>query len=158
MPLPRPEDLTSTVLRTDFNDDATWSAVQAAIDDTAGAALREAIAALTPGIDVTDVGPPATFASDPRFADVSIQALVDENNAAGDRDQLSHVFLADATSMTNPSSPLLLAVDLIDEPGRTFRVPARNFYDVSINLSIANMDFSDFANAADNSGIFRGLG
>ncbi|UQA92400.1 DUF6924 domain-containing protein [Streptomyces halobius] len=32
MPLLRPDDLTSLVLRTDFNDDASWDAVRAAVD------------------------------------------------------------------------------------------------------------------------------
>ncbi|MFI0040625.1 DUF6924 domain-containing protein [Streptomyces mutabilis] len=59
--------------------------------------------------------------------------------------------------MTDPSSPLL-AVDLYDEPGRTFRVPARWYPEVSANLSIANMDFADFADAVDGSGTFRGWG
>jgi hypothetical protein len=49
-------------------------------------------------------------------------------------------------------------MDLSDEPGRAFRVPARCFPDVSANLSIANMDFSEFADAADGSGTFRGFG
>nr|WP_089013655.1 hypothetical protein [Micromonospora inositola] len=51
----------------------------------------------------------------------------------------------------------LLAVDLYDEPGRTFRVPPRWYAEVSANMSIANMDFADFADAADESGTFRGF-
>ncbi len=138
MPLPAPKDLTSTVLRTDFSDDATWSAVQAAIDAADGC-------------------PHATYVSDSRFTDVSIQALIDEEAATEEDDRLTYVFLADATTMNDPSSPLL-AVDLYDEPGRTFRVPARWYPEISANLSIANMDFADFADAADGSGTFRGWG
>jgi hypothetical protein len=52
----------------------------------------------------------------------------------------------------------LLAVDLYDEPGRAFRLPPRWYADVSANLSIANMDFQEFADAADESGTYRGLG
>jgi uncharacterized protein DUF6924 len=50
----------------------------------------------------------------------------------------------------------LLAVDLMDEPGRTFRVPPRWFADVSANLCIANLDFDEFADAVDASGTYRG--
>jgi hypothetical protein len=49
------------------------------------------------------------------------------------------------------------AVDLYDEPGRTFRLPIRWFAEVSANLSIANMDFDEFADATDGSGTFRGF-
>lgn len=138
MPLPLPEDWTSMVLRTDFSDDAAWDALQATIRDT------------------SEGEPPATYVSDPRFTDVSVQALISEDNDDGN--ELGYVFLADATTMTTPSSLLLLAVDLNREPGRTFRVPASLFWEVSINLFLANVDFADFANVADGSGIYRGVG
>lgn len=51
----------------------------------------------------------------------------------------------------------LLAVDLYDEPGRTVRVPPRWHAEGSANMSITNMDFADFADAADESGTFRGF-
>jgi hypothetical protein len=51
----------------------------------------------------------------------------------------------------------LLAVDLYDEPGRTFRLPPWWYADVSANLSISNMDFHEFADAADESGTYRGF-
>ncbi|WP_448318035.1 DUF6924 domain-containing protein [Streptomyces sp. CO7] len=138
MPLPAPDDLASTVLRTDFADDAAWAAVRAAIDAADGQGH-------------------ATYVSDPRFTDVSVPDLVDEESAAGEDDRLTYVFLADAATLTDPSFPLL-AVDLHDEPGRTFRVPARWYPEVSANLSIANADFADFADAADDAGWFRGRG
>ncbi|MFI1166713.1 DUF6924 domain-containing protein [Streptomyces sp. NPDC020801] len=52
----------------------------------------------------------------------------------------------------------LLAVDLHDEPGRTFRLPPRWFPGISANLSIANMDFAESADATDGSGTYRGIG
>ncbi|MEU6814617.1 hypothetical protein [Streptomyces sp. NPDC046860] len=137
MPLPQPDDLTSLVLRTDFGDEAAWSAVKAALD-AAGDHLH------------------ATYVSEPRFADVGVQALLDEEAAADEDEQIVHMFLADAATMKSPGHPLL-AVDLSDEPGRTFRVPVRWFPDISANLSIANMDFAEFADAADASGTFRGF-
>ncbi|MER5185384.1 hypothetical protein ABT009_45165 [Streptomyces sp. NPDC002896] len=137
MTLPQPADLTSLVLRTDFSDDAAWDAVRAAIDGA-------------------DVHPNATYVSDPRFTEVSIQVLVDEDAAAEEDDKITYAFLADTTTMTEPSRPLLV-VDLYDEPGRTFRVPVRWFSEISANLSIANLDFADFADTADGSGTFRGF-
>lgn len=137
MPLPQPDDLTSLVLRTDFGNDGAWDAVRAALD-------------------AADEFSHATYVGDPRFAAVGVQALLDEATVAEDDDRIIYLFLADTTTMENPDYPLL-AVDLSDEPGRTFRVPAQWFPDVSANLSIANMDFAEFADAAGGPGGFRGF-
>lgn len=75
---------------------------------------------------------------------------------AADAGEVGAVFLADAATMTGDGYPLL-AVDLDTEPGLTFRVPARRFAEVADNLSIGNMDFADFAEAADETGTFRGF-
>ncbi|GLX19781.1 DUF6924 domain-containing protein [Streptomyces lavendulae] len=139
MPLPQPDDLTSLVVRTDFGDEGAWDAVRAALDAAGGEYSN------------------ATYVSDPRFTDVDVRALLAEEAAAGEDELVVHMFLADATTMADPAHPLL-AVDLWEEPGRTFRVPARWFPDVSANLSISNMDFAEFADAADGSGTFRGFG
>ncbi|OXS35554.1 hypothetical protein CHR28_08950 [Streptomyces sp. XY006] len=125
------------MLRTDFGDDRAWDAVRAALD-------------------AAGEYPHATYVSEPRFTDVEVQVLLDEEAAADEDAQIIHVFLADATTLREPGHPLL-AVDLSDEPGRTFRLPARWFPDVSANLSIANMDFAEFADATDGSGTFRGF-
>jgi hypothetical protein len=66
------------------------------------------------------------------------------------------VFVADQMALTNPEHPILV-VDLQDEPGRTFRVIPLALGEVENNLSIANMGFDEFAEATDESGIFRGL-
>jgi hypothetical protein len=137
MPLPQPDDLTSLVLRTDFGDDGAWNAVRAALD-------------------AADDYSHATYVSELRFAGVEVQALMDEEAAADEEAQIIHIFLADATTMKGPDHALL-AVDLSDEPGRTFRLPAQWFPDISANLSIANMDFAEFADATDGSGTFRGF-
>ncbi|MDG4839134.1 hypothetical protein O7631_21660 [Micromonospora sp. WMMD967] len=97
-----------------------------------------------------------TFASDPTYAGVSLQELVDADNAASSDDKLTYLFVADATAMADVERGLL-ALDLADQPGRTFRVPPRWYADVSTNLTIANMDFSEFADAVDESGTYRGF-
>ena len=136
--LPEPDDLTSLVIRTDFSDDAAWEALQADIDGRNE--FRQ-----------------ATYISDPTFAGISIDTLVDLDARADEDDKATYLFLADATTMADDERRLL-AVDLYDEPGRTFRVPPRWFADVSANLSIANMDFDEFADAAEADGTFRGFG
>jgi hypothetical protein len=130
MPLPQPGDLTSLVLRTDFADDAAWEALKAAL------------------------GPDeATFVSDPFYADVPVAVLVAADAAAPESESVFQVFLADGVALADHR---LLAVDLFDEPGRTFRVAAEWFGEVSANFSIANLEFADFADVVDPSGTFRG--
>ena len=131
--LPQPDDLTSLILRIDFTDDAAWAEVQTALDAEG-----------------------ATCVSDPRYSGVTIQALVDADSAAIADDKLTYLFIADAITIADTERPLL-AVDLYDEPGRTFRLPARWYAEVSANLCIANMDFREFADATDESGTYHGV-
>jgi hypothetical protein len=137
MSLPEPDDLTSLVLRADFSDDQAWTAMQTMVNASCE-------------------HPCATYVSDPAYANVDIQALVDADGSADDDGKVFYRFLADVTTMTDAEHPLL-AVDLADEPGRTFRVPPRWYAGISANLAIANMDFREFADAADASGTYRGF-
>lgn len=136
MSLPQPADLTSLVLRTDFSDEEAWETLQAVVNASAEY-------------------PCATYVSDPAYADVGIQALIDDDSP-DDPYHVGYLFLADAVTMRDQEHPLL-AVDLYDEPGRTFRVPLRWYSDISVNLTIANMCFHEFADAVDTSGTYRGF-
>jgi hypothetical protein len=51
----------------------------------------------------------------------------------------------------------ILVVDLWSEPGREFRAVPSAVQWIENNLSIANMDFAEFADAVDKDGIFRGF-
>ncbi|MEU3982186.1 hypothetical protein AB0F77_19145 [Streptomyces sp. NPDC026672] len=137
MSLPQPADLTTLVLRTDFADDAAWAAVRTAIE-------------------AADEKRSVTFVSEPRFAGASVQDIVDADAAAPEEDKVCEVFLVDAGTLADAAHPLL-AVDLFDDPGRSFRVPVRWFPEMSANLSIANVDFADYADAAEATGTFRGF-
>lgn len=66
------------------------------------------------------------------------------------------VFLVDNVTISDPETPLV-ALDLLHEPGRWFRVVPAEMWSVENNLSIANMDFFEFAEAADPDGVFRGF-
>jgi hypothetical protein len=46
---------------------------------------------------------------------------------------------------------------LYEEPGRTFRVIPSEMWSVENNLSVANMDFYEFADNVDLDGVFRGF-
>ena len=94
-----------------------------------------------------------SFVDDPRFAGFTVDQFVAV--ASGDPNR-SFAFIVDHTAITDPEHPILV-VDLYDEPGCTFRVIPREMCGVENNLSIANMDFEGFMEAADANGVFRGF-
>ncbi|MFJ4596567.1 MULTISPECIES: DUF6924 domain-containing protein [unclassified Kitasatospora] len=62
--------------------------------------------------------------------------------------------LADADALGSAELPVVV-VDLWGEPGRCIRVVAAELWGIENNLSIANMDFDEFADAVDEDGVFR---
>jgi len=93
------------------------------------------------------------FIDDPAFRDLTekeLIALVPEN--------FGHSFLmvVDAVTIRSPEYPILV-VDLYDERGRSFRTVPAEIQSIQNNLSIANMDFADFAECVDVEGVFRGF-
>jgi hypothetical protein len=125
----------STVIRTDFSDDAAWEALCAAIEAPVG-----------------DFRAYVRFVSD-QANENATPAQIAERLKDGDQ---TFVFIVDRTAITHPDHPILV-VDLHDEPGRSFRVIPSAMWAVQNNLSIANMDFREFAEAVDSAGIFRGF-
>ena len=124
------------VLRTDFSDDVAWDAVR-----------RASIAPSSDGFAAT-----VTFVSDPAFAGVTAEQVT-ALPRAGYR---GFVFLVDRVTIAHPEMPVVV-VDLLREPGRWFRVVPAELWGVENNLSIANMDFAEFADHADPDGVFRGF-
>lgn len=66
----------------------------------------------------------------------------------------SFAIIADRVAMTAPDHPLLV-VDLFDAPGREFRAIPTAVQSIENNLSLANMDFEDFAGSVGADGVFR---
>ncbi|MBO4140144.1 hypothetical protein J5U46_08320 [Micromonospora tulbaghiae] len=124
------------VLRTDFSDEGAWDAVCAA--------------SIAPSVD--GFAASLSFVSDPAFADLSPEQVA----ALPMVSYRSFLFLVDNVTITDPET-LLVALDLLHEPGRWFRVVPAEMWSVENNLSIANMDFFEFADAADPDGVFRGF-
>lgn len=83
--------------------------------------------------------------------------------AAGDIVQLqregylSAVGVADAQTMRDGTIMFLDLNEFNEQVGRTFRAIPREVEPITVNLSLANMDFRDFADSADADGIFRGF-
>jgi hypothetical protein len=66
------------------------------------------------------------------------------------------LMIVDDVTVRSPEHPILV-VDLWREPGRGFRAVPAAVQSIENNLSIANMDFAEFADAVDEDGIFRGF-
>jgi hypothetical protein len=68
----------------------------------------------------------------------------------------SCIFIADRTAQTAEGRPLVV-VDLGCQAGRSFRVVVPELWGVENNLSLANMDFEEFADHCAPDGVFRGF-
>jgi hypothetical protein len=133
---PIPETNGSLVLRTDFSDSATWDAVCSNIQ-----APQSEFRAYV------------HFISDRDYDGIAIPQLVPLATEIARR---TFMFIVDRTTMTHEEHPVAV-LDLWHKPGRTFRVIPSQMWSVENNLSLANMDFFEFADAVGDDGIFRGF-
>jgi hypothetical protein len=128
----------STLLvRTDFSDPGAWDTLRTTIS--------------TPDDDGFLAN--AVVVDDRAYRDLTaeqVRALLPEDH--GQR----LLAVADATTLRSTGLPLLV-IDLTPGTGGEIRVVAREFWSIENNLSIANMDFAEFAAAVDADGVFRGF-
>ncbi|MCZ4499551.1 MAG: hypothetical protein JWQ74_2104 [Marmoricola sp.] len=127
-------------VRTDFSDDDGWARVVAAATATQGLDAEE------PGDFEANIEP----ISDPQYDGLSPAALAD----GAPEDYIGFVFLVDATSYASDELTVVV-VDLDEEPGRSFRTVVGEVSAIEANLSLANMDFEDWADSVDGDGVFR---
>ena len=136
-----PTTTVSPVLRTDFSDQAAWET----ICDEVRLPTAEGFEAYVECID------------DPAFEGVSKQQLLASIPA-----DYPHTFIivVDEKAISDAEHPLLV-LNLYDGPGSAigeeFGALPAGIQGVQNNLSIANMDFADFAGAVDGQGVFRGF-
>jgi hypothetical protein len=131
-----PETDDSLVLRTDYSDDAAWERLSAAIRAPDGE-FRANVASV----------------SDPTLEGLDVEQVIAVLPADFER---SFIFIVDEATIRHAEHPLLV-VDLFEERGRTFRVIPSAMWSVENNLSIANMDFHEFAESVQADGVFRGF-
>jgi hypothetical protein len=119
------------LIRTDFSDEAAWEALLKQ--------FRE---------PVVEMGFLAHFTpvSEYSYSGSTLEALRD----AG----FPHVIvlIADTRTMTDPRHPILVA-ELHGE-GRTFRTEPGSIQSIENNLTLANMDWEEFADRIDAEGVF----
>ncbi|TBL37173.1 hypothetical protein EYA84_11085 [Verrucosispora sp. SN26_14.1] len=146
----------SLVIRTDFSRSQEWEEIQVAIAEPQ---TKEEFTAFV------------AFVDDRAFENITPPQLVEMVPADSDH---AVAFLVDAETLTHPDRPILV-VNLDDEDDEdeddedddeqgqgpqysaTFRVVPSEMWSVQNNLTIANMDWEDFAENVDGDGIFRGF-
>jgi len=128
------------VVRTDYADDAVW----ATICDLIRAPVRE--------------GHQEFYAYVEFWESSEIRNLTETELLARVPDDYPHsfVFVVDKVTTADPAFPILV-MDLHYERGRTFRALPSTIQGIQNNLSLANMDFFEFADNADSDGVFRGF-
>jgi hypothetical protein len=133
-----PETDYALVLRTDFSDQIAWEEICAAIREPIGDFHFLAY---------------VEFLDDSEFANLTKDQLLERVP-----ENYNHTFiiLADQTAISRPEHPLLI-VELYERSGRLFRAIPSQIQSIENNLSIANMDFEEFAESADKDGVFRGF-
>jgi len=132
--IPKTKD--ALVLRTDFSDQAAWETICAIIRQPVG-----------------DFYAYVEFLDDVEYRDVTEEQLLglvpkDYNH--------SFLVVVDRTAISQRDFPLLI-VGLYDGSGREFRALPSQIQSIENNLSIANMDFEEFAGSVDESDVFRGF-
>ena len=130
-----PETANSPLVRTDYSDPSAWTQLCRLVEAT----YEEGFRALF------------TFIDDPRLADKTVNELMDLVQSGG---YWSCFFVADHEALVNPEHPVI-AVDLQEERGRTFRVIPAQIWAVENNLFVSNMEFSSFADKTDADGVLR---
>jgi hypothetical protein len=135
------------VVRTAFGNQDAWDAVCAAIRTPSD-----------PEGFLADVD----FVDDPTLRGLGAEqllALVPEEPEYPDVTLYEYCILvvADEATLASPEMPLLI-VDLREERGRRIRMIPSELWGIENNLSLANMEFSSFADSVDADGVFRGIG
>lgn len=139
--LPKAPDLGALLVRTDYSDDLAW---------------RDALTAAR-AVYVSDDFERAGARLEP-VESSQLSNLTPEELLALARDgYLSEIAVADAQTVRDHTILFVDFNELNEQLGRTFRSFPSQVEPIVANLSIANMAFSEFADAAGPDGIYRGF-
>ncbi len=135
-----PDTVSPLVIRTEFGHEREWKKIRGMVHAPVQVPGNEFYAHVEFLDDITFRG----------LSKDALVALVPQN--------YSHavLFVVDGTTVGQPEFPILV-VDLHAEKGRSFRAIPTAIQSIENNISIANMDFFEFANAVERDGVFRGF-
>ena len=126
------------LLRTDFSNDSIWQAICTEVQKPVGVFRFRAN---------------VEFLDDGAYKDLTKEQML---RLVPKEYNHSFIVLADQMAISQPDHPLLI-VNLLDGAGNEFRAIPSMIQSIENNLSIANMDFEEFAEAVGKDGIFRGF-
>ena len=132
-----PQSDRTLLLRSDYSDQSGWAEFCRLVE----APYEEGFRAYV------------TFVDDTLLAGMTLAELMAVAESGGYQ---SFFFVADRKAIQSSEHPVL-AVDLHETRGSTFRVIPAQMWAVENNLSLANMEFSTFAAHADPDGVVRGF-
>ena len=135
-PLPHTEN--PLVLRTDFSNQMTWEKICTEIQKPVGMFRFRAN---------------VEFLDDTEYAGLTKELVLERITKNYNH---TYIFIVDRTTISHPDHPLVV-MDLYDGSGHEFRAIPSQIQGIENNLSIANMDFEEFAEAVDEEGVFRGF-
>jgi hypothetical protein len=133
-----PQTENALVLRTDFSDQTIWEQVCDVIREPVGEFQFLAY---------------VQYLDDIQYADITKDQLLE---LIPKTYNYSFIIVVDKTAIVHSEHPLLI-VDLGEKSGREFRAIPSQIQGIENNLSIANMDFEEFADSVDEDGVFRGF-
>lgn len=127
------DDGRTPLFRTDFSDERAWERLIVKMSEP------------SPNGFVANIKP----INDRRYDNAKPDMLVEEaiNSFL--------LIIADGTTMADPEMPLLCVNPY--PPGGQFRCIPAELWAVENNVSLANMDFDEFALAVEADGVFRGF-
>ena len=133
-----PETENPLVLRTDFSNQMTWEKICTQIQKPVG--MFRFLANVE-------------FLDDTEYAGLTKELVLERIPKNYNH---TFIFIVDRTTISHPDHPLIV-MDLYDGSGHEFRAIPSQIQGIENNLSIANMDFEEFAEAVDEDGVFRGF-
>ena len=133
-----PETENPLVLRTDFSNQMTWEKICTQIQKPVGMFRFRAN---------------VEFLDDTEYAGLTKELVLERIPKNYNH---TFIFIVDRTTISHPDHPLIV-MDLYDGSGHEFRAIPSQIQGIENNLSIANMDFEEFAEAVDEDGVFRGF-
>lgn len=136
MALNLPEGGATPFLRLDHSDEKVWREIVDAVG-------RESEDGFLADIDIID---------DAALDGADVDVLAEE--VAGQSDH-ALLLVADSTTMRHRERPIL-CIDLVSNEVPVRVIPSE-LWSIENNVSLANMDFAEFVEGADEDGIFRGF-
>jgi hypothetical protein len=128
------------IIRTDFSDDSAWDAVCQCVKAPVLEFDEEFFAYVhfVDSLEYKDCTPAEVF------------------DRLQDTYRYSFIFVTDHVTFSHPEMPILV-LGLKDDSIQEFRAIPSQIQGIENNLSIANMDYAEFAAMVDEDGIFRGF-